>query len=127
MNVRERCRSARPDPAFTWMPGKLGSRTAGQFRVAQLDLAWSGEEDTEQDRVGVLGDRCGDLVAGPVAVARDRDDVVAGVVDGGAFGDGLAGVLPADDAQEQPSAVHRVCPRVTGAELAAEGDHVAAV
>src|SRR5580693_1609015 len=97
---------------------------ASHFRVAHLDPAGTVEEDTEYDGIGILDDPRRDLAAGPAAVARDHGQVVAWVVGGGALGEWQPGVVPADHPQEQPGAARSGAP---GAELAAEGDRVAAV
>jgi hypothetical protein len=46
--------------------------------VAQFDPAAAGQEHAEHDDIGVVRNPRRDLVAGPVAVARDGDDVPNG-------------------------------------------------
>jgi hypothetical protein len=82
--------------------------------VAEFDLAAAGQEDAEEDVIGVGRELGGDLMPGPVAGSGDGGEVVGGI---------LSGWLPwrgpiAGDAEQQSGAVGDA----GDAQVAAEGD-----
>src|SRR5215831_20844544 len=94
-----------------------------EARVAHPDPAAAAEGDAELDEDGALGDRCRDLVGGPVAAADDGGAVLLMAGPGGLLRvdsqvkPGLAGdVFGAEFAAED----HRAASVVIGADLLAQ-------
>src|SRR5579859_2497412 len=99
---------------------RVALSVADEHGVAELDLAAAVQVDAEGDADGIGRDPGGDLVAGPVAGSGDGGEVVLGIAPGIRWrrSPSLAG-----DAEYQSGALGDV----GAAQVAAEGDGVAAV